>query len=84
MPETNNNATMDQHRVNTVVTWLIIVMGIVNVAWLAYQGTCWEECAFRGLQYFTGALVVAIYGFIRHDKLVERYKGYLNKATDNQ
>ena len=28
---------------------------------------------------FAGALLVAVYGFIRHDKLIERYKQFAQK-----
>ena len=35
-------------------------MGIINVAWLIYKGTCWEECAFRGVQYVTMLLIMKL------------------------
>ena len=103
------------HRLNTVFTWLIAIMAVVNVAILVVEQKAWDEIMFRSLQYVAmllimqlpvllkiigpedvplcghealrdsmgdlildllGALLVAIYGFIRHDKLIERYKQY--------
>ena len=55
-----HNTKTTQHRVNTFVTWLVVAMGVVNVAWLIYKGSHWDECAFRGLQYVAMVLIMQL------------------------
>ena len=51
---------MNQHRVNNFVTWLVVAMGVVNVSWLIYKGSHWDECVFRGLQYVAMVLIMQL------------------------
>ena len=51
---------MNQHRENNFVTWLVVAMGVVNVSWLIYKGSHWDECVFRGLQYVAMVLIMQL------------------------
>lgn len=53
------------HRLNNVISWLIAVMAMVNVAWLIYQGRNWDEISFRGLQYVAMLLVMYLPKMLR-------------------
>lgn len=55
-----HNTKTTQHRVNNFVTWLVIAMGVVNVAWLIHKGSHWDECTFRGLQYVAMVLIMQL------------------------
>ncbi|MBR1481289.1 MAG: hypothetical protein IJ609_05130 [Paludibacteraceae bacterium] len=48
------------HRLNRVISWLLAVMAVANVAWLIYLGRHWDEIAFRGLQYVAMLLIMQL------------------------
>ncbi|MBQ7210978.1 MAG: hypothetical protein IJS05_08835 [Paludibacteraceae bacterium] len=46
------------HKLNTIISWLIVAMAIANVAWLVWQRKNWNEIVFRGLQYVAMLLIM--------------------------
>lgn len=55
--------TMDKtrlHRLNKIISWLIVAMAVANVAWLLYHRVHWDEVAFRGMQYVAMLLIMQL------------------------
>ncbi len=46
------------HRLNTIITWLIAAMAVVNVTWLIVEQKAWDEITFRALQYVVMLLIM--------------------------
>ena len=48
------------HRMNTLVTWLIAIMAVLNVTWLIVEQKAWNEITFRALQYVAMLLIMQL------------------------
>lgn len=53
------------HRVNTIASWLIAIMALLNICVLVYQQTRWDEIVFRGMQYVAMLLVMLLPQFLK-------------------
>lgn len=48
------------HRVNNVIFALTLLLGVLNVAYLIWQGKAWDEITFRALQYIAMLLILRL------------------------
>ncbi len=60
-----NKSVVRLHKANNILFYLILALGIFNVAWLIYMKANWDEIVFRGLQYVAMLLIMLLPTFLK-------------------
>ena len=63
--------TQRLHTANTVLFWILALMGVANVVWLIVHQKPWDEVVFRGMQYVAMLLLMRLPSFLKRRLNVE-------------